>query len=89
MSPPLLPVHHNWRYYYMYRNQLTLVRLYGGRLGLPKRLACQARILMGLTKRLLMESRRGNFGACKLALRGATDAFLGRMGKRVAPGATG
>jgi len=89
MSPPLLPVSHNWRYYYMYRNQLTLVRLYGGRLGLPKRLACQARILMGLTKRLLMESRRGNFGACKLALRGASDAFLHRMGKRVAPGATG
>ena len=40
---------------------------------------------MGLGKRLMMESRRGNFGACKLALRGATDAFLGRMGKRVAP----
>ena len=33
--------------------------------------------------------RRGNFGACRLALRGAADAFLGRMGKRVAPGATG
>ena len=89
MSPALLPVSANWRYYYMYRNQLTLVRLYGGRLGPVKRLACQARILMGLCKRLLMESRRGNFGACKLALRGATDAFLGRMGKRVAPGATG
>jgi hypothetical protein len=51
--------------------------------------ACQARILMGLSKRLLMESRRGNFGACRLAVRGAADAFLGRMGKRVAPGATG
>jgi GT2 family glycosyltransferase len=89
MSPPLLPVKQNWRYYYMYRNQLTLVRLYGRRLGPVKRLACQTRILMGLTKRLLMESRRGNFGACKLALRGATDAFLHRMGKRVAPGATG
>ena len=73
----------------MYRNQLTLVRMYGGRLGLLKRLACQIRILMGLCKRLLMESRRGNFGACRLALRGAADAFLGRMGKRVAPGATG
>jgi hypothetical protein len=37
----------------------------------------------------LMESRRGNFGACRLALRGAADAFLGRMGKQLAPGATG
>ena len=89
MSPALLPVSANWRYYYMYRNQLALVRLYGGRLGSIKRVACQARILMGLGKRLMMESRRGNFGACRLAMRGATDAFLGRMGKRVAPGATG
>jgi GT2 family glycosyltransferase len=89
MAPALLPVAANWRYYYMYRNQLTLVRMYGSRLGLLKRLACQVRILMGLGKRLLIESRRGNFGACKLALRGATDAFLHRMGKRVAPGATG
>jgi rhamnopyranosyl-N-acetylglucosaminyl-diphospho-decaprenol beta-1,3/1,4-galactofuranosyltransferase len=89
MSPVLLPVSSNWRYYYMYRNQLALVRLYGGRLGPIKRVACQARILMGLSKRLLMESRRGNFGACRLAVRGAADAFLGRMGKRVAPGATG
>jgi GT2 family glycosyltransferase len=89
MAPAVLPVSANWRYYYMYRNQLTLVRMYGGRLGVPKRLACQIRILMGLCKRLVMESRRGNFGACRLALRGAADAFLGRMGKRVAPGATG
>jgi rhamnopyranosyl-N-acetylglucosaminyl-diphospho-decaprenol beta-1,3/1,4-galactofuranosyltransferase len=89
MAPALLPVSANWRYYYMYRNQLTLVRMYGARLGPLKRLACEIRILMGLCKRLLMESRRGNFGACRLALRGATDAFLGRMGKRVAPGATG
>ena len=29
MSPALLPVSANWRYYYMYRNQLALVRLYG------------------------------------------------------------
>ena len=33
MAPALLPVSANWRYYYMYRNQLTLVRMYGGRLG--------------------------------------------------------
>ena len=89
MAPALLPVSANWRYYYMYRNQLTLVRMYGGRLGPLKRLACQTRILMGLCKRLLMECRRGNFGACRLALRGAADAFLHRMGKRVAPGTTG
>ncbi len=89
MAPELLPVSANWRYYYMYRNQLTLVRMYGRRLGPLKRLACQLRILMGLSKRLLLESRRGNFGACKLALRGAADAFRHRMGKRVAPGATG
>jgi rhamnopyranosyl-N-acetylglucosaminyl-diphospho-decaprenol beta-1,3/1,4-galactofuranosyltransferase len=89
MAPALLPVSANWRYYYMYRNQLTLVRMYGGRLGFLKRLACQIRILMGLCNRLQMETRRGNFGACRLALRGAADAFLGRMGKRVVPGTTG
>jgi rhamnopyranosyl-N-acetylglucosaminyl-diphospho-decaprenol beta-1,3/1,4-galactofuranosyltransferase len=88
-APVLLPVSANWRYYYMYRNQLTLVRMYGDRLGPVKRLACQARIMMGLGKRLLLESRRGNFGACRLALRGATDGLIGRMGKRVAPGTTG
>jgi rhamnopyranosyl-N-acetylglucosaminyl-diphospho-decaprenol beta-1,3/1,4-galactofuranosyltransferase len=87
-APSVLPVSANWRYYYMYRNQLALVSMYGGRLGLSKRLACQLRILMGLTKRLLLESSRGNFGACRLALKGAGDAFMGRMGKRVAPGAT-
>ena len=64
------------------------MRLYGSRLGLAKRLACQARILMGLTERLLMESRRGNFCACKLAAR-CDRCLPRRMGKRVAPGATG
>ena len=54
-APVLLPVSANWRYYYMYRNQLALVRSCGARLGPIKRLACRARIMMGLGKRLLIE----------------------------------
>jgi rhamnopyranosyl-N-acetylglucosaminyl-diphospho-decaprenol beta-1,3/1,4-galactofuranosyltransferase len=86
-APELLPLSANWRYYYMYRNQLALVRMYSSRLGAAKAAACQARILMGVCKRLLLEARRGNFRACRLALRGVGDGFTGRMGKRVVPGA--
>jgi len=85
-APPLLPPGANWRYYYMYRNQLTLVRMYRDRIGTAKALACAVRILLGVGRRLYMESRRANFGACKMALLGVGDALLGRMGKRVAPG---
>lgn len=87
-APAVLPPSSNWRYYYMYRNQLVLVRRYRARLGPARQWACQARILLGAGKRLLTEARRGNFGACRLALRGVGDGLLGRMGKRVAPGAT-
>jgi hypothetical protein len=41
---------------------------------------------MGVGNRLWMESRRGNFGACRMALLGVADAMVGRMGKRIAPG---
>ncbi len=85
-APALLPVAANWRYYYMYRNQLALVRMYRRRLGTAKALACSLRILMGVGKRLMMESRRANFGACRFALLGVADGLTGRMGKRVAPG---
>jgi rhamnopyranosyl-N-acetylglucosaminyl-diphospho-decaprenol beta-1,3/1,4-galactofuranosyltransferase len=85
-APVLLPPRANWRYYYMYRNQLALVRMYRGRIGTVKALACVVRIMMGVGKRLYMEARRANFGACGMALLGVADAVIGRMGKRVAPG---
>jgi GT2 family glycosyltransferase len=85
-APRTLPPKANWRYYYMYRNQLTLVRMYRRRIGGLRALACSLRILMGVGHRLWMESRRGNFGACRMALLGVADALVGRMGKRVAPG---
>jgi len=86
MSPDLLPIKANWRYYYMYRNQLALVRLHRARLGWPKALACDLRILMGAAKRLVREARRANFAACRLTLLGLGDGLTGRMGKRIEPG---
>ena len=85
-APALLPVTAIWRYYYMYRNQLALVRLYRDRIGSLRALACGARIMMGVGKRLIMEARRGNFGACRFTLLGVGDGLIGRMGKRVVPG---
>lgn len=86
MSPVLLPIKANWRYYYMYRNQLALVRLHRTRLGWPKALACDLRILLGAAKRLMMEARRANFAGCRLTLLGLADGLTGRMGKRIEPG---
>ena len=86
-APVLFPVKANWRLYYMYRNQLALVRMYRRRLGTGKALACGLRIFMGATKRLVMEARRGNLRGCRLMLLGLGDGLSGRMGKRVTPGA--
>jgi len=85
-APRVLPPRANWRYYYMYRNQLALVRMYRRRIGGLRALACGLRILSGVANRLWMEGRRGNFGACRMALMGFADGLTGRMGKRVVPG---
>ncbi|HEX6143344.1 MAG TPA: glycosyltransferase [Geminicoccaceae bacterium] len=86
-APALFPVKANWRLYYMYRNQLALVRMYRRRLGAGKALACGARILGGAGKRLMMEAGRGNFAGCRLTLLGLGHGLSGRMGRVVAPGA--
>jgi rhamnopyranosyl-N-acetylglucosaminyl-diphospho-decaprenol beta-1,3/1,4-galactofuranosyltransferase len=86
MAPVLLPIKANWRHYYMYRNQLALVRIHQARLGRLKAYACRLRIFMGAAKRLIMEAGRANFAACRLTLLGLGDGLRGRMGKRIQPG---
>jgi GT2 family glycosyltransferase len=86
-APVLFPVKANWRLYYMYRNQLALVRLHRGRIGDGKAAACALRILGGAGKRLMMELRRGNYGGARLALMGLGHGLTGRMGRQVVPGA--
>lgn len=85
-APRMLPPRASWRYYYMYRNQLRLVREHAGRLGRPRQFACALRVLAGAFNRIWLEGRRGNFAGCRMTLRGLADAMRGRTGKRVAPG---
>lgn len=84
-APSMLPLHACWRNYYMYRNQLALLRYHGRRLGFAKSAACAVRVLAGAGTRMLKEVLRGNMRGAGLIVRGVVDAVRGRMGKVIAP----
>ena len=74
-----------WRNYYMYRNQWTMVRRYRRLIGPGKALACHARILMGVTRRLWWNLRDGNLRGCRMSLYGLWHGIRGKNGKTVSP----
>jgi hypothetical protein len=71
-----------WRRYYAVRNQIWIARRYGTR---TAGLRATAENVLGRVVADLVRGRRGRLRLAGLGLRGAVDAWTGRLGRRVDP----
>jgi glycosyltransferase involved in cell wall biosynthesis len=71
-----------WRRYYAVRNQIWIARHYGTR---TAGLRATAENVLGRVGADLVRGRRGRLRLAGLGLRGAVDAWTGRLGRRVDP----
>jgi len=74
-----------WRWYYLYRNTLYVIRTQGHQVGFGRRIAALARMTIGAAFRIARELVAGDRETATLTYRGVIDGYRGQLGPKLAP----
>ena len=74
-----------WRWYYVYRNTIFVLRNQAGQFGKPVQVAATTRMALGALWRMVRLAVRGNWTGARQIGRGVVDGYRGRLGQRILP----
>ena len=74
-----------WRWYYVYRNTIFVLKNHAGQLGRPVQVAATLRMTVGALARMLKVALTGDWRTAQQIGKGVMDGYLGRLGQRITP----